>query len=90
MMQNLSLIISAIATLGMLIVSTFNFCLLKRINDEKKISENKQDIKDQEFREQLSDLYKAIVISNLLSGNSDISITQNAFKSQYKGKTQIL
>jgi hypothetical protein len=56
---------------------------------------NTNDLKikgDQEFREQLSDLYQAITISTLLSGPSSTGAFDraiSAFKSQYKGKTPI-
>ena len=48
--------------------------------------------KEEEFRQQLSDLYQAITIATLLSGNSNAGVLRNAieaFKSVYKGTTPI-
>lgn len=47
---------------------------------------------DDEFRQQVSDLYKAIVVSNLLSPTSDILRAIKKFNQAYKlagGKLQI-
>ena len=89
MCQSSMIVITTLATLGMFIVSYFNFRLLQKIKKESKDREQEQDRKEQEFREQLSNLYRAIVISNLLSGNSDLDMTSKKFKEQYKGKTKI-
>ncbi len=50
---------------------------------------------DKKFRRQVSDLYQAIVISNILSdpraieGSIHLRNKINSFKEQYKGKTPI-
>jgi hypothetical protein len=49
--------------------------------------------KKAEYKEQISDLYQAIVIATLLSGPTSTGGIEKAtqeFKSLYKGKTRIL
>jgi len=48
--------------------------------------------KEIEYKEQISDLYQAIVIATLMSGPTsfaDMGKTIEAFNSYYKGKTKI-
>lgn len=84
----ISTIVMAIATVFLAIFAYQSNKLaqeIKRTNDLK-------DAGDAEFKQQLSDLYQAIVISTLLSGPSSYgSLKQaiGAFKTQYGGKTQI-
>lgn len=46
--------------------------------------------KDDEFKQELRDLYKAIVVSNLCKATSDADIKKREFESMYDGKTPIL
>lgn len=89
MWQNIMIVITTFATMGMFTVSYRNFRFLQLIENERKKLEKNRDEKEQEFREQLSDLYRAIVISNLLSGNSDLDMTHKKFSKEYDGKIEI-
>jgi len=80
--------LSAIATCVIAIYSACSFNLSKEL---KKANEMKTAC-DQEFRQQASDLYQAIVISTLLSGPSSSGRfvdVKDVFKAQYRGKTPI-
>ncbi len=57
-----------------------------------KQTEEARARRDDEFREQLSDLYQAIVIATVLSGPSSFGQFHNSvevFNQQYTGKTPI-
>lgn len=77
-MVNLAIVISAIATVAIAIFTWLNYQIYKKLQE-----------KDEEYKNQISDLYKAIVISNLLSGNSDLDMTYKRFNKEYTGKTKI-
>ena len=73
-----SAIISAVATVVIAIFTWFTYQMYKKLQE-----------KDEEYKNQIGDLYKAIVISNLLSGNSDLEMTHKKFHKEYTGKTKI-
>ena len=77
-MVNVSIVVSAIATLIIVIFTGLNYQIYKKLQE-----------KDEEYKNQISDLYKAIVVSNLLSGNSDLDMTYKKFNREYTGKTKI-
>jgi hypothetical protein len=87
--------ISAIATIVIAIYAGKSHELSVKsyqLAQEIKVANELKTKGDQEFREQVSDLYQAIVISTLLSGPGTYSIMDSlidAFKSKYKGKTPI-
>jgi hypothetical protein len=66
-----------------------NYDLAREI---KSMNETLQK-RDEEFREQVSDLYKAIVIATLISGPSGYELDGNRvlgkFRQLYNGKTEI-
>jgi len=67
------------------IVSAIATCVIACLTYQTKISQDK-------FQNQLSDLYKGIVLATLLSSNSDagqISAFIGRFKQHYDGKTEI-
>lgn len=45
--------------------------------------------REKEYRQQVSDLYHAMVVSNLLSTDSGIDTRFDLFEKNYKGKTPI-
>ena len=75
---NLAIVISAVATVAIAIFTWLNYQMYKKIEE-----------RNEEYKNQISDLYKAIVISNLLSGNSDLDMTYKKFNKEYTGKTKI-
>ena len=77
-MVNVSIVVSTIATLIIAIFTGLNYQIYKKLQE-----------KDEEYKNQISDLYKAIVVSNLLSGNSDLDMTYKKFNREYTGKTKI-
>ncbi len=88
MIQTASLIITALATVAIAYYSWCSYKLAMSLNSMEKSREEKE----QEFRQQLSDLYQALVIANLLGGQS-IKEARKAlveeFKKMYKGTTPI-
>ena len=50
---------------------------------------SKISLRDDEFRHHVSDLYHAMVISNLLSSDSGLDKRFNLFKQNYQGETPI-
>jgi len=57
-----------------------------------KAAEDQRSKREEEFRQQLSDLYQAITIATLLSGPSGVGAFPSAieaFQSKYKGKVRI-
>jgi len=75
-------IVTSIATIIIAWYASCNYKLYKIIQE-----------KNTEHKEQISDLYQAIVIATLLSGPTSTGGIEKAiqeFKSQYKGKTRIL
>lgn len=87
-MQTASLIITALAT-G--VIAYYSWCSHRLAISLRNMDEARTS-KDQEFRQQLSDLYQALVIANLLGGQS-IKEARRAlveeFKKMYKGNTPI-
>ena len=78
--------ISAVSTVVIAIYSWRNYCLtieLKKSN-ERRSSEN------EEFREQIKDLYQAITIATIIS-STGTGVDQGIrdFKSHYTGKVKI-
>jgi hypothetical protein len=73
-----STLISAIATV------VIGFCAIASYRLASKIQK-----REKEYRQQVSDLYHAMVISNLLSTDSGISRRFDLFKINYKGETPI-
>lgn len=87
--DTISICLTAVATCVIAIYSLLSFKLsqeLKRANEIKTAG-------DQEFREQVRDLYQAIVIATLISGPSGYELDGNRvlgkFSSLYNGKTEI-
>ena len=84
----ISAVITAISTLVIAIYSWKSYELsieLKRSND---VSQKR----DQEYRQQTSDLFQAMTIAMLISGPTSIGgfgSARDMFNSLYKGKTQI-
>ena len=81
-METYAICVSAIATGVIAIYSVINYKLSSTIKS-----------KDEEFRQQVSDLYKAIVISNIVGGPHDTHLAIEDFKIHYEkagGKTTIL
>ena len=81
-------IVTAVATMAIAIFTWCSYCISQQI---KRATED-QSKREEEFKNQIKDLYQAIVISNVLSGPSSYgALTQaiDAFKSQYKGKFKI-
>ena len=75
--------ISAVATVAIAFLAFFNYRLVSKIQTTEK-----------DFRQQISDLYQAIVISNMLSGPVQVNSAEmdgkiRRFKEIYKGKTHI-
>ena len=84
-METYAICVSAIATVVIAAFTGINFWLILTIKS-----------KDNEFRQQVSDLYKAIVISNLMIDRIkdtwiDANITNftNIYQKRVKGKTPI-
>ncbi|MEJ2104764.1 MAG: hypothetical protein P8X47_09335 [Ignavibacteriaceae bacterium] len=79
-----STLITALATVAIAIFTYVNYQLASKIQKQ-----------DKEYRQQISDLYQAIVISNILSdpearlGNIKLDNNIEAFKKLYKGDTPI-
>lgn len=71
-------IIITIATIAIALCAIASFVLAWIINQ-----------RDDEFRQQLSDLYYAMVLSNLLSSDSGLEKRFILFKQNYQGKTPI-
>ena len=81
-------IISMIATVVIAAYAWRSYELSRQI----KIANELKTQTDQEFRQQVNDLYRAIVISNILSGQAthmDFESLIRDFKSKYKAKTPI-
>ena len=80
----LSTLITALATVAIAIFTYVNYQLASKIQKQ-----------DKEYRQQTSDLFQAIVISNILSdpearlGNKNLDNNIEAFKQMYKGQTPI-
>ena len=61
-----------------------------RLSKEIKESNERKEKGDEEFRQQVSDLYEAIVISNSIGSTSgETSKRIGFFKEHYKGKTPV-
>jgi len=76
---------AVITSIAIAIVAWFAYCNYRLYKVIQK--------KDTEYKEQISDLYQAIVIATLLSGPTSTGGIEKAiqeFKSHYKGKTRIL
>lgn len=86
----ISSVTSTLAAIGMFWVSWRIYRLSCKINSQGNEREHRQENKEQEFRAQLSDLYQAIVISHLCSGNSLLDINIDKFRELYHGNTPIL
>ena len=77
------------------IATAFIACYGRRSHQltlQLKATEEQRSKREEEFRQQLSDLYQAIVIATLLSGNSNLGAlveAKLAFEGLYKGKTKI-
>lgn len=54
-------------------------CQIKKLNE-------KSDLREQEFKKQLKELYKAIVISNLPCAGANTDIKLNEFKKYFKDR----
>ena len=80
----LSTLITALATVAIAIFTYVNYQLASKIQKQ-----------DKKYRQQTSDLFQAIVISNILSdpearlGNKNLDNNIEAFKQMYKGQTPI-
>ena len=75
--------ISSLATVAIAVLAFCNYHLASKIQKTEK-----------DFRQQTSDLYQAIVISNMLSGpvlahSEEMNSKIRRFKEIYKGKTPI-
>lgn len=84
----ISMGLTAVATCVIAFYSWRSF----KLSEEIKRSNELKTTSDQEFRQQVSDLYQAIVISTLISGPSSYGAfgpAKDVFKSQYRGKTPI-
>ena len=66
---------------AMIYVALFTF--------ETNRSNDLRETKDKEFRQQLSDLYQAIIIATAIGGPHDTSKVLKKFRELYKGKTPI-
>jgi hypothetical protein len=81
-METYAIWVTAISTGVIAIFTVINFWLILTIKS-----------RDNEFRQQVSDLYKAIVISNIVGGPHDTHLAIEDFKIHYEkagGKTTIL
>ncbi len=88
MITTVSTIVMAIATACLALFAYQSNRLAKEI----KRTNDLRVAEDKEFRQQVSDLYQAIVISTLISGPSSYGAfgqAKDVFKSQYRGKTPI-
>lgn len=87
-METASLIITAIATVA---IAWFSWCSYQ-ITRKLMVHDEARTQKDEEFRQQLSDLYQGIIIATLLSGPSSYGAYEDSakvFKNKYKGQTPI-
>ena len=87
-MTNFMMAVYTIATIIIAIYAWRSHKLAEQIKHANELRETE----DKEFRQRISDLYQAIVISTLLSapsGYGAIGEAIDAFRSYYKGKTLI-
>lgn len=76
--------INAISTVVIAVFTGLNYAMFLSINK-----------KDNEYKQQVGDLYQALVISNIISaptvssGVAGLEGLKNVFKSEYHGKTEI-
>ncbi|MBN1515325.1 hypothetical protein JXA32_02025 [Candidatus Sumerlaeota bacterium] len=80
--------VMAIATCGIWHVSNQNNRLIEKLEDNRKRDNDDQLRREEEFRQQISDLYKAIVIASLIK-ESNLSQALHQFERLYDGKTPI-
>ncbi len=88
MIMTISTSIMAMATVSL----AFFAYQSNRLAKEIKRTNDLREAEDREFRQQVSDLYQAIVVSTLISGPSSYGTfgqAKDVFKSQYRGKTSI-
>lgn len=87
--------ITTLATVAMAIATIFLAISAYQSNKLAKEIKRANDLRreeDKEFKQQISDLYQAIVISNVVSTSGMIGnfkVVIDAFKAFYKGKTVI-
>ena len=70
--------ITAIATAAIAVYSFMSYQLASSIKS-----------RDEEFRQQIRDLYEAIVISNIVTERRELEGRIEAFKQHYRGRTPI-
>jgi hypothetical protein len=90
-MNELLVISTAVSALATCVIAVYS-CFSWKLTVEMKRANDLKDKADQEFKEQVSDLYRAIVVATILSGPSSYgSLDQatSAFNAQYAGKTKI-
>lgn len=85
-------ILPFITTLSMFVIAIYSVKAHRLSNEIKRSNELRVE-SDKEFKDQALDLYQAIVISNILSGQgssvADFSRTVKKFNQMYKGETPI-
>lgn len=84
----ISAVITAISTFVIAIYSWKSY----KLSVELKRSNDNAQTRDQEYRQQTSDLFQAMTIAMLISGPTStggFSSARDMFNSLYKGKTQI-
>ena len=87
-MEKISLIVTAIATAVIAFYSWRSY----KISHELKLLNSEMSRRDNEFKEQIKDLYQGIIISTIISGPTSVGSTGeaiNKFESLYKGSTKI-
>jgi hypothetical protein len=80
-----------VMTLATVALATFAW-QSNKLSKEIKRANDLKEAEDKGFKQQVSDLYQAIVISTLISGPSSYGAFGSAkdlFKSQYGGKTPV-
>ena len=88
-------IVMAIATVLMTVATVFLAIFAfqsNKLSKEIKRMSDLREVEDAQYKQQISDLYQAIVISTLLSGPSSYGAfgqARDAFNSLYKGGTSI-
>ena len=88
MIMALATIVMAIATVCLAIFA----CQSNKLAMELKRTNDLKEIEDKEFKQQISDLYQAMVVAMIVDTAQGANRTQaviNCFKQYYKGKTII-